>query len=289
SNNKEIVPYIAGKLFQTLFSEQSIIKQVKYAQVIKDLYPSASDEFFSVYSELLIEVTEGRILPAKREAIISGLRLIRETPDLLFDLINSLIDYYLQEESDAKVERAKKITLCLSLQYRDISSQIIEKLLDNFTEKSTDEQAKIINILTSYEAGLVGIIIMETHSIPKANKLIEQIIEIGYFAHWSELIEKVAEAWVSQDTNKLSRLSGSTLSDRAETKLKRETIAQMIEKVGLVPLDVFAKSIKMDPSEFEDMLYQMILNDELHARMELRGERLFIIPANNNTEIVSEE
>ncbi|MHA1911739.1 MAG: PCI domain-containing protein [Candidatus Kariarchaeaceae archaeon] len=289
SNNKEIVPYIAGKLFQALFAEQAITNQIKYAQVIKDLYPSASTEFFSVYSDMLIEVTEGRILPAKREAIISGVRLIREAPDLLFELLTSLIDYYLQEESDAKVERAKKLILCLSLQYRDISSRIIERLLDNFTEKSTDEQAKIINILTSYEAGLVGIIIMETYSITNAKKLVEQIIEIGYFAHWSELLKKVAEAWISQDTNKLSQLSGSTLSDRAEIKLKRETIAQMIEKVGLVPLDVFAKSIKVDPSEFEDMLYQMILNDELHARMELRGERLFIIPSNNITHNGSEE
>ena len=179
--------------------------------------------------------------------------------------------------------------MCLSLQYRDISSLIIEKILDSFTEKSTEEQAKITNILTSYEAGFVGIIILEIHSIPNSRKLIEQITKIGYFAHWTKLLEKVAEAWISQDTNKLSQLSGSTLSERAETKLKRETIAKMIEKVGLVPLDVFAKSIKMDPSEFEDMLYQMILNDELHARMELRGDRLFIIPFNNIVHNGSEE
>ena len=77
--------------------------------------------------------------------------------------------------------------------------------------------------------------------------------------------------------NRLTLLCGS-ISESALRKAKRLSLAQNIKKVGTIPLEILARSLKEDPKELETLVYEMVMNDEIHARLEIVDGRLYIIP-----------
>jgi hypothetical protein len=56
------------------------------------------------------------------------------------------------------------------------------------------------------------------------------------------------------------------------------SLVQNIKKVGTIPLEILAKSLKEDPKELESLVYEMVMNDEIHAKLEIVEGRLYILP-----------
>ena len=197
--------------------------------------------------------------------------------DFIGELLESFIRQLLSSDdmNPSKQERGRLLVQRIAYNSRKLSKYAIRSFLDLFEEKEVSHN-DIWPGLSSFDARLVGIELVEGFSVARSRRISEEAKrkELGSF---SALLEDIVSSWEKGDMNKLTLLTG-TISESALRKAHRLSLAQNIKKVGTVPLEILARSLTEDPKELESLVYEMIMNDEIHAKLEIVDGRLYIIP-----------
>lgn len=209
--------------------------------------------------------------------IIRKMILNEKYQDLIGETLDAFINQLLTSEdmNSSKQERGRLLVQRIAYNSRKLSKYAIKAFLELFE----DEQVSHNDIwpgLSSFDARLVGIELVEGFSVQKSRSISEEVKrkELGSF---STLLEDIVSSWEKGDMNRLTLLCGS-ISESAFRKAKRLSLAQNIKKVGTVPLEILARSLKEDPKELETLVYEMMIQDELNAKLEIVDGRLYIIP-----------
>ena len=82
------------------------------------------------------------------------------------------------------------------------------------------------------------------------------------------------------DIQRVLTIAG-TLSDGLLRKQKRVELAEKIKKFGSVPIETLANSVEIDPKELENLVYEMINEDMINAKIDVVEGRLTIVQLNN--------
>lgn len=197
--------------------------------------------------------------------------------DFIGEFLESFINQLLTSEdmNPSKQERGRLLVQRIAYNSRKLSKCAIRAFLELFETEGVSHN-NIWPGLSSFDARLVGIELVEGFSVGKSRKISEEAKrkELGSFSH---LLEDIVSSWEKGDMNRLTLLCG-TISESALRKAKRLSLAQNIKKVGTIPLEILARSLKEDPKELETLVYEMVMNDEIHAKLEIVDGRLYIIP-----------
>ena len=195
--------------------------------------------------------------------------------DIVGETLSSFLVMILTPEILAPArERGKALILEVALQNTNVSKYVIRQYLKLFDDEKINQGDLWIG-LTTFEARLVGIELAEGFSIAKNREIAELAIVKG-LGSFSVVLNDIVSAFIDFDLDTLLNLCG-TLSETALRKAKRLALVQKLAKLGSVPIETFSKSINEDPKEIESLVYEMIMQDEISAKLDIIDGRLYII------------
>jgi len=202
--------------------------------------------------------------------------------DLKFteELITQMVNYQITKALPPK-EREHIRTLVGMVTARDVTLQrrAIRGYLSH-CEKAKKQDEIWLGLL-KFDAALVGLELIEFQT-----KLGEEIVQdaiarnLGSFGH---IIYDVFNAYKKGDIQRVLTIAG-TPSNGLLRKKKRVELAEKIKKFGTIPIETLADSVDIDPKELEKLVYEMINENEINAKIELVEGRLTIVQLTDETE-----
>ena len=195
--------------------------------------------------------------------------------DIVGETLSSFLVMILTPEILAPArERGKALILEVALHNTNLSKYVIRQYLKLFDDEKINQGDLWIG-LTTFEARLVGIELAEGFSIAK-NREIAELAIVKVLGSFIVVLNDIVSAFIYFDFDTLLNLCG-TLSETALRKAKRLALVQKLAKLGSVPIETFSKSINEDPKEIESLVYEMIMQDEISAKLDIIDGRLYII------------
>ncbi len=272
--NADMAAYAANK-FTASFSEDTDLD--KLIPIYLDFFKTR-DILFSkqILDWLLLDLKSPNYVLFSQKALVI-VKMSKYNMNFTEKIIEQMVDYHINKSLPPK-EREHVRTLIGMITARDITLQrsAISSYLSHY-----EDSRKLDEIwlgLLKFDAALVAVEIIEHQ-----NKLGVQIVQdvlmrkLGSFGH---VIYDVFNAYQKGDVQRVLTIAG-TVSDGLLRKRKRIELAEKITKFGSVPIETLARSVEMDPSELESLVYEMINESELKAKIEVVEGRLCIVQFND--------
>lgn len=215
---------------------------------------------------------------AQRATIIVKMSKI----DLQFteELITEMVNFQITKSLPPK-EREHIRTLVGMVTARDVTLQrrAIRGYLSHIEKgKKLDE---IWLGLLKFDAALVGLEVIEFQT-NVGQEIVQDAIarNLGSFGH---IIYDVFNAYKKGDIQRVLAIAG-TPSNGLLRKKKRVELAEKIKKFGTIPIETLADSVDIDPKELEKLVYEMINENEINAKIDVVEGRLTIVQLTDETE-----
>lgn len=183
------------------------------------------------------------------------------------------------KHSPAERERGRSVLHRTALHSKKLAKSVIRSYLSLFDDADSN-RSDIWLGLSGFEAQLVGIEIVQNYSMIKCQKIAKEAQKLG-LGSFSILLDEIIQAWASGDIDEVIKIVG-TLTEEAARKAHRLKLATNIKKIGTIPLETLARSLKEDPKELESLVYEMVMNDEIQAKLEIVDGRLYIMQLNED-------
>ena len=272
--NADMAAY-AAKKFIVSFSEETDLE--KLLPVYLDYFKTRNIIFTKeIMDWLLTDLRSPNYVLFSQKALVI-VKMSKYNINVAEQIVEQMVDYHINKSLPPR-EREHLRTLIGMITARDITLQrrAIQSYLVNYEEsKKIDE---IWLGLLKFDAALVAVEVIEHQ-----NKLGVQIVQdvlmrkLGSFGH---VIYDVFNAYQKGDVQRVLSIAG-TVSDGLLRKRKRVELAEKITKFGSVPIETLSRSVEMDPNELENLVYEMINESELNAKIEVVEGRLCIVQLNN--------
>jgi hypothetical protein len=192
-------------------------------------------------------------------------------------LIKEMIDFHILK-SLLPIEREHIRTLVGMIVAREVKLQrhAIRAYLNHYENaKKLDE---VWLGLLKFDAALVALELIE-HQTKIGVQIVQDVLSrnLGSYGH---IIYDVFNAYQKGDVPRVLTIAGP-LSDSLLRKRKRIELAEKIKKFGSVPIEVLARSVEMEPAELESLVYEMIQESEINAKIDVVEGRLTIVQLDN--------
>ncbi len=193
-------------------------------------------------------------------------------------IIENLVKYRMTQKIAPK-EKEHLRTIIGMITARDVTLQrkaIREYLAHYETLKKPDD---VWLGLLKYDAALVALELIE-HESKRGIKIVQDALtrDLGSFGH---IVYEVFAAYQKGDIQSVLSAAGP-LSDGLVRKQKRVELAEKITKFGSVPIEILANNVHMDPKELESLVYEMIHENEINAKIGVVEGRLCIVQLGEN-------
>ena len=188
-------------------------------------------------------------------------------------VIERMVNFHITKALPPK-EMEHVRTLIGMITARDVTLQrrAIRSYLTHYEEtKKIDE---IWLGLLKFDAALVSLEIIE-HQTKIGVKIVQDVLmrKLGSFGH---IVYDIFTAYQKGDIQRVLNIAG-TLSDGLLRKQKRVGLIPKIKKFGTVPIEILARNVEIDPKDLEEMIYEMISEGEINAKIDVVEGRLCIV------------
>ncbi|PWI47633.1 hypothetical protein CEE45_10730 [Candidatus Heimdallarchaeota archaeon B3_Heim] len=270
TKNADMAGYAAKKLTSTLISSKtppqffeeyvSLIK-TRPLLFIKELVDwlvadIETPDYVTFSQKSLIIVKIGRIETPFVEQILEHLVKFRMT----------------QKISPKKKEHLRTIIGMITARDVTLQRKAIREYLTHYEIAKKPDDVWLG--LLKYDAALVALEIIE-HESKRGVKIVQDALtrDLGSFGH---IVYEVFAAYQKGDIESVLSAAGP-LSDGLVRKQKRVELAEKITKFGSVPIEILANNVQIDPKELESLVYEMINENEINAKIGVVEGRLCII------------
>lgn len=268
--------YAADVLYEHVRRAPTHAALHKYGRTLCGTSSASPIVFRQVLGKKLLESQESSSFEARVHAASSAGSLAEFNIELITNVVESLIDAQLARDTlDHMKERIRFMVLKIAMEKDRLLKHTVGAYLKFFADAKAPKK-ELRHTLMSYEAGVVGLTLIEDFSLEKARDIVRDMranIDLG---SWGALIDELLTNWEKGNVNRIVALGGA-LSQLAVKKSQRLILAEKITKLGSIAVEALAKSLDMDAKDLESMVSDMILNDELAARLEIIEGRVHII------------
>ncbi|MHA2250387.1 MAG: hypothetical protein ACXAD7_08490 [Candidatus Kariarchaeaceae archaeon] len=283
-NDNEV--QIAQQAINTWIESRTNTSRRRGAEIVSKISVDRRDTYFQILQQHMISaVTDGkedlrrRLIPlfsilhdvdsSLTEALIKGLTrelsLLRESFDI------------------AVVERAKLTLLQLVIQSKKLTKVTIHELL-NILDTRPNIGPEIWNILIAFDAGSVALELVTNFAFSKAEEIVRRSNLLRFTGSYYSTFSKVMQAWKEGDKAAISNATGSILPEETLRKFERLELARKVEKLKMVQLSTLAESLGKDAETVERLITELIVNDELHAKMKLIDDKMYLVAEEESSE-----
>ncbi len=276
-NDNEV--QIAQQVINTWVESRTNILRRRGAEFISKISEDRRDTYKQILEKHMISaVTDGK--EDMRRRLLPLISLLNDVDNNLSEtLIKGLTRQLslLKENHDiAVVEKAKLTLLQLVIQNKKLSKVTINELL-NLLESRPNIGSEIWNILLAFDAGTVALELVTNFSLSKAEEVVRRSNLLRFTGSYYATFSKVMKAWKEGDKVAISSATGTILPEETLRKFERLELARKLEKLKMVQLSTLAESLGKDVETVERLITELIVNDELHAKMKLIEDKMYLV------------
>ncbi len=195
-------------------------------------------------------------------------------------VLEQLVNYRLtQQLAPKEKEHLRTLIGMISIREVTLQRQAIRAYLSHYSSVKKPDDVWLG--LLKYDAALVALELIE-HQSKDGVKIVQDALtrNLGSYGH---IIYDVFASYQKGDIQNVLATAGA-LSDGLVRKQKRVELAERIVKFGSVPIETLAKSVDIEAQELETLVYEMINENEINAKIEVVEGRLCIVQLEEKAE-----
>jgi hypothetical protein len=270
AKNADMAAYAAKKFTAELDTQ---INNPHFIPAYLEIIKSKSILFSKELLEWLLEDLDSPDFVSFSQRALTIIKLSRFDTQFVEQIIEQMVNFHITKSLPPK-EMEHLRTLIGMITARDVTLQrrAIRTYLSHY-EKSEKIDEIWLGLL-KFDAALVSLEIIE-HQTKLGVKIVQDGLmrKLGSYGH---IVYDIFTSYQKGDIQRVLQVAG-TLSDSLLRKQKRIGLIQKIEKFGTVPIEILARNVEIDPKELEEMIYEMISEGEIAAKIDVVEGRLCIV------------
>ncbi len=281
-------PLLIDKIYQTIMKKLVKLRDINPEEKIADMITYLSAHKPEYYIERLTILLEETINSRSENEFYQNLRttslVIRSSLLIAGKIIENFIFKYIETSDIYLEDKLRRMINSFSVSNTDMMQLISKVLLHIFEteiakEKQNDEIInRIVAFLTMYDGFTVSIALITQDSDQVRENFLEEISDLHLNNPFRSIVSKLIGIYHNSTFEELLReLHGRTLPDSVELEMMKRKYISSLSKVGSIPLELFAEQVGLSVDKSEKMIYEMILKEEISARIELVNGRLYIV------------
>jgi len=215
-------------------------------------------------------------------------------------IAGDVIEKFMQKNivtSDAYIEdRLKRMVNAFGVTSIDLLQLLCRILVNIYKQELEKEEPdeiitrRIISFLTMFDGLSVAISLVTLGSEATVESITNAIKEMALNNSFKKIITDVLTVFNEGSYEDLVKaFQGRILPENVEFEMMKKKYITSLSKVGSIPLELFAERIGLSVDRAEKMIYDMILQEEIPARIELVSGRLYIVQDIDEAEVITEE
>ncbi|MCE7742614.1 MAG: hypothetical protein GOP50_09160 [Candidatus Heimdallarchaeota archaeon] len=281
-------PLLIDKIYQTIMKRLLKIREIDPAEKIADIITYLSAHKPEFYTEKLTSLLEETINSETESEFYQNLRttslVIRSSLLIAGEIIETFITKYIGTSDIYLEDKLRRMINLFSATDTDMMQLVSRVLLSIFTlEISKEDQNdeiinRIVAFLTMFDGFTVSIALITQDSDIVRESFLDEISELQINIPFKTIISNLIGIYNNSTYEELiQELHGRILPDTVELEMMKRKYVSSLSKVGSIPLELFADQVGLAVEKAEKMIYDMILKEEISARIELVNGRLYIV------------
>ena len=281
-------PLLIDKIYQTLMKKLVKIRETNPEEKIADMITYLSAHKPDFYTERLTILLEDTIKSQTENEFYQNLKttslVIRSSLLIAGEIIEPFIIKYIGTTDIYLEDKLRRMINSFSVSNLDMMMLISKVLLNIFAieiakEEQDDEIInRIVAFLSMYDGFTVSIALITQESDEVRESFLEEISELQIDIPFKTIVSKLLGIYYNSTYDELvHELHGRILPDTVELEMLKRKYISSLSKVGSIPLELFAEQVGLTVEKAEKMIYNMILKEEIAARIELVNGRLYIV------------
>ncbi|MCK5305416.1 MAG: hypothetical protein KAJ72_09195, partial [Candidatus Heimdallarchaeota archaeon] len=281
-------PLLIDKIYQTLMSKMVKVREFSPEEKIADIitYLSAhKPDFYAERINLLLNET----LHAKEEKeFYKNLRkatlVIKSSQLIAGEVIEKFICQNITTDDIYLEDKLRRIINAIALTDPNLLELVAKVLASIYTKEIQTEEPRdtimdrIMSFLSLFDGCTVGIAFILNDAEIVFDSIIEKFETMHFSVSYEEIVKNVIQAYKNGTYEDLIvALRGRDLPESIEFEMMKNKYIKNLSKVGSIPLEIFAENLKIPIEKAEKVIYDMILKEEITARIELVSGRLYIV------------
>ena len=283
-NNPFLIEKIYQMMMKKLFKLRERNPEERMATIIT--YLSAHRPEF--YTERLDELLETTINTKEEKEFYQNIRtaaLVVKSSLLVakFTVENFILKYIETDDIylENKLRRLVNVFAVTDVELQNLVTRVLIKIYGTEIQKEEPNKQlleKVILFLAMFDGFSVGISLIMCDSMKTIEDFITQLSELHLSDSFKTIVQNILNTYKDGSYEQLLEvLEGRSLPESVEYEMTKRKYVVSLSKVGSIPLELFAERIGHPIEKTEKIIYDMILKEEISARIELLDGRLYIV------------
>ncbi len=293
-------PLLVDKIFKLLLVKLAKVIALKPEERIADIVTFLAAHKRNYYRERLEELLNKCMWTIDDKEFLNYLKtsmlIINSSLPIAEEIIDSFIVKHLYTDEINVVEKLRRLLNVISAddpQMMSIIAKILIKLYNEAIETEKPNEIilhRIIELVVMFDSWISGLSIIGEMSGKSLKLFCDSIDEYNINGASKHIISKIIDAFKDGAYESLAMiLSGRDVPEKIKFEMLKKKYIESLSKVGSIPLDIFAERIGLSSEEVEKLTYDLILKEEISAKIELVNGRLYIVQAHEKEEQIVEE
>ena len=292
-------PLLIDKIFQTILKRLIKFRDLNPEEKIADMITYLSAHKPEYYHEKLNNLLEDTLNSEEEKEFYQNLKTTSLVVRSSLLIAGEVIEKFLQKNivtSDAYIEdRLKRMVNAFGVANIDLLQLLCRILVNIYKQELEKEESdetitrRIISFLTMFDGLSVAISLVTLGSETAVESITDAIKEMALNNSFKKIITDVLTVFNEGSYEDLVKaFQGRILPENVEFEMMKKKYITSLSKVGSIPLELFAERIGLSVDKAEKMIYDMILQEEIPARIELVSGRLYIVQDIEEAEVITE-
>ncbi len=281
-------PLLIDKIYQTIMKKLVKVRENNPEEKIADMITYLSAHKPEYYTERLFSLLEDTINSQTETEFNQNLKttslVVKSSLLIVGEIIEKFIIKYIDTSEVYLEDKLRRMINTISLTNTDMLLLFSKVLLNIFSiEISKEEQNdeiinRIVAFITMFDGLTASIALITQDSDEVRESFLEEISELQINIPFKTMVSNIINIYNNSTYEELLKsLHGRTLPDSVELEMMKSKYISSLSKVGSIPLELFAGQVGLSVDKAEKMIYDMILKEEISARIELASGRLYIV------------
>ncbi|MHA1201039.1 MAG: PCI domain-containing protein [Candidatus Heimdallarchaeaceae archaeon] len=281
-------PLLIDKIYHTLMRKLAKARELGPEEKIADMITYLSAHKPDFYTERIDSLLDETLQAKEEKEFYKNLRkatlVIKSSLLIAGEVIEKFICQNITTDDIYLEDKLRRIINAIALTDPNLLELVAKVLASIYTKEIQNEKPsdtildRIMAFLSLFDGCTVGIAFI----LNDFDKVIESIIAKFETMHFSvsyeEIVKNILHAYKDGTYEDLiEALRGRELPESIESDMMKRKYVISLSKVGSIPLELFAENLKVPIEKAEKVIYDLILKEEITARIELVNGRLYIV------------
>ncbi|MCG3222865.1 MAG: hypothetical protein H7647_00245, partial [Candidatus Heimdallarchaeota archaeon] len=281
-------PLLIDKIYQTLMRKLVKAREFSPEEKIADMITYLSAHKPDFYTERIESLLDETLQAKEEKEFYKNLRkatlVIKSSLLIAGEVIEKFICQNITTDDIYLEDKLRRIINAIALTDPNLLELVAKVLASIYTKEIQTEEPsdtildRIMAFLSLFDGCTVGVAFILNDYEKVIGSIIKKFETMHFSVSYEEIVKNILHAYKDGTYEDLiEALRGRELPESIEYDMMKRKYIISLSKVGSIPLELFAENLKVPIEKAEKVIYDLILKEEITARIELVNGRLYIV------------